>query len=178
MLSYTSAQRLRLPGYAIMTMLIVSQLVDVTVRSSPFRLHSPAWRLGYLSATAGESNILLVALFLMSMIAAVAEDAIANYAIAAVSWVLSLVFLVAIVFFGLDVLQFRGQVPGALAEQYGRGSIWIGLRLAIAVGLLILLGVTALRIARTSHRSAGAGAPDGSYTTGTRGAAPKAARRA
>ncbi len=177
MLTNTSAQRLRLPGYAILAMLIVSQLVEVAVRSSPFRMHSPAWRLGYVSAVAGESSMVLVALFLMLLIAAFAEDRAGAFVIAGACWLLSLLFVVAIALFGLDVLQFRGQVSGALAEQYGVGSAWIAVRMVIAVILFVVLALSSLRLARSFGSRAAAGPVNGSLAAHPRATPTKAVRR-
>jgi hypothetical protein len=176
--SHALAQRLRPPGYAIMAMLTLGQFVDVAVRSSPFRVHSPAWRLGYVSATTGDSSMVLVALFLALLIAAIAEDRRGAYVIAATCWVLCLGFAVAIALFGLDVLQFKGQVPGALAEQYGVGSAWITVRMVIAVGLFMLLGLAALRLARAFEGRIAVGAAESTVASRARGTPPKAAHRA
>ena len=176
-LSYTLAQRLRLPGYAIVAMLVVSQLGDVAVRSSPFRVHSPAWRLGYVSATASESSIVLVALFLMLFVAAIAEDRIGALVTAAASWVFALVFALALILFALDVVQFKGQVAGPLAEQYGVGSAWIGARIAIAVVLFIVLAFASLRLAKAFAGRRCVAPADVAIPDRVRGTPPKATQR-
>ena len=176
-LSHTSAQRLRFPGYAIAAMLIVSQLVDIAVRSSPFRVHSPAWRLGYVSATGNESNIVLVALFLILLIAALTEDRIAALVTAGAASVLGLIFAVALIVFALDVVQFKGQVAGPLAEQYGMGAAWIGARIAIAVVLFFVLAIASLRVARTFAGRRSVAAADPAIAGRVRTTPPKAVQR-
>ena len=138
----------------------LAPFVEVAVRSWPFRLHSPAWRLGYLSATAVESSIVLVALFLALLIAAIADDRIGASLVGGASWVLSVLFVVGSIVFGLDVLQFKGEVAGPIAAQYGVGAGWVIARMTIAIILFALLGIASLRVARTFERRS-AGAPRG-----------------
>lgn len=161
MLSQSSA-RLRAPAYAILASVILFQFLEIIIRAWPFRIHAAAWRMGLIAAAIGQTGMLLVVLLIAAALAVSAEDRVVTVTVAAVSWVFAILFIVGGLLFALDVLQFRGQVPGALADQYGVGSAWVGARLIVTIGLLIWLAVATMRAARgfarpsSSHALAGA----------------------
>jgi hypothetical protein len=158
-----SLARLRAPAYAILASAILFQFLEILVRAWPFRIHATAWRLGLVAAAIGQTGILLFTLLLAALIAVSIEDRGATLAVAVISWIFAMLFLVGGALFALDVLQFRGQVPGALADQYGVGSSWVAARLAVTIVLLIWLAVAAMAVARgfaRQHASASmAGTP-------------------
>jgi len=57
-----SARRLRVPGYLVMAAITIVQVVDVGIRAWPFRLHSPAWRLGVIGFAANAVGTPMLAL--------------------------------------------------------------------------------------------------------------------
>ena len=58
-----SVRRLRILGYLVMTTMTVVQLIDVVIRAMPFRIQSPAWRLGVVGLggeRGGDANAVLL----------------------------------------------------------------------------------------------------------------------
>ena len=146
-----------------MGMMIVMSTVDVLVRATPMRIHSPAWRLGAVGSGANVVGTPLLALFITLAIALLAEDRVVAYLVGAVSALFAVLCLAAVGIFALDALQMQGQVQPSLAQQYGLASVWLGIRLTIAILIFLVLALSAFRAARSVRRE-----------TARRGAAPAA----
>jgi hypothetical protein len=147
-------------GYWFMATLLVMQLVDLGLRSWPFRLHSPAWRLGLIGTGAGTLSGQLLVLFVIFGLAVLFEDRMAAFIVSVLSALTAVFCLVAVATFSLDVLQVKNEVQASLADKYDVGSVWVILRLVIGAVLLLVLTVSAWRSAKgiTRHRAA-AGTP-------------------
>ena len=150
MLSTSSVRGLRAPGYLIMATIIAMPFIDLGVRTWPFRIHSAAWRIGFLGSGAAVVVTPLLALYLILAIAAVANDRLVEYLVATLAAMGTVLCLGAAAFFSLDVLQMKGQVSSAAASQYDIGSIWVISRLLVVAMLFIVLAVGSMRAARNA----------------------------
>lgn len=148
----SSARRLRAPGYLIIGTLTLLQLIEIEVRSWPFRMHSPAWRLGFVGTAAGAIGTPLLGLLLILAIAVASDDRAAAYAVSLVSWLATALCVAALGVFALDALQVKNDVGASLAGQYDVGSSWVAVRMVLATVLFIVLGVSAWRAAKTAER--------------------------
>ena len=148
----SSARRLRAPGYVIIGTLTLLQLIEIEVRSWPFRIHSPAWRLGFVGTAAGAVGTPLLGLLLILAIAVASDDRAAAYAVSLVSWIAMALCIAALGMFALDVLQVKSDVAASLAGQYDVGSSWVAVRLVVAIVLFVVLGVSAWRAAKSAER--------------------------
>lgn len=147
-------------GYWFMATLFVMQVVDLGLRSWPFRLHSPAWRLGLIGTGSSTLSGQLLVLFVIFALAVVFEDRMAAFVVSVLSALTAVFSLVAVAAFSLDVLQVKNDVQASLADKYDAGSVWVILKLVIGVVLLLALAVSAWRSAKgiARHRTA-AGTP-------------------
>jgi len=80
-----SARRLRVPGYLVMAAITIVQVVDVGIRAWPFRLHSPAWRLGVIGFAANAVGTPMLALLAILAIAVGVGDRGITYLVASLS---------------------------------------------------------------------------------------------
>ena len=154
MLTISSARRLRLPCYMITATLIVLQIIDVGVRSWPFRVHSPTWRLGFISASAGavDGGTPLIGLLIVFAIVVATDDEAAAYVLALVSAFATALWVVAAGVSSLDVLQLRNEVRSGLAGQGDIGSMWVPARALVTAVLFVVLMVSAWRAAKAAAR--------------------------
>jgi hypothetical protein len=159
MLSTTVVRNLRVPGYLILAMTALEPITEVLLRSAPFRVHSPAWRLALITGGAGAAVTALLALFLMLAIATVAEDRGIAYLVSSVSGLSAGLCVLAAGTFALDALQTKNDVQAPLSDLYNVGSVWIVVRVVVAAILFITLALYAMRIAKlvrfVSERPAG-----------------------
>jgi hypothetical protein len=151
-LTISSARRLRAPGYLIMATLIVLQIIDVGVRSWPFRMQSPTWRLGYIAASAGAAATPLLGLLIVFGIAVATDDEAAAYVVALVSALAAALCVVGAGVFSLDLLQVRNEVRSGLAGQYEIGSMWVAVRVLVTAASFVVLAVSAWRAAKSAAR--------------------------
>jgi hypothetical protein len=147
-----SARRLRVPGYLIMGTLILLQLIEIELRSWPFRVHSPTWRLGLIGTAAGSLGTPLFGLLIILAIAVATDDRAAAYAVSFVSWLSMAACVASLGVFGLDVLQVKSDVASPLAGPYDVGSGWVAVRMLVAVLLFVVLAVSAWRAAKSAER--------------------------
>lgn len=145
LLPNTAARRLRIPGYLVMALMIVQPLVELYIRSAPFRIHSPAWRLTLVGNATGAVSASIVGLFFMLAIAVLAEDKPVTYVVSSVSALAAVLCIGATGLFALDALQMRSQVQANLAESYGLASGWVAVKLILSVVALGVLAISALR---------------------------------
>jgi hypothetical protein len=137
-----------------MAMTTVIQLVDVAIRAWPFRLHSPAWRLGVIGFAANAVGTTMLALLVILAIAIAVGDRGVAYVAAGVSALAGALCLVIAVVFSLDAVQMKTQVQANLANQYDMASVWLVVRMVIGAMMLLLLAVSGFRIAKTVRREA------------------------
>jgi hypothetical protein len=149
-LSTSSVRGLRISGYPIMATLIVMPFAELGVRTWPFRLHSPAWRVGFLGAGSAALVTPLLALYLTFAIAAVADDRVVEYLVAGLAAAAAVICGGAATLFSLDALQMKGQVSAAAASQYDIGSMWVVARLLVVAVLFIVLAASSMRTARSA----------------------------
>jgi fucose 4-O-acetylase-like acetyltransferase len=137
-----------------MALMIVQPVMDLYIRSSPARIHSPAWRLALISGLSGVVSAPILGLFFMFAIAVIAEDRGMSYLVSSLSALAMVVCLAATGTFALDALQMRGQVQASLSESYGLESSWVALKLILSVIALAVISMSALRAARRTRRPA------------------------
>jgi len=147
-----SVRRLRILGYLVMTTMTVVQLIDVVIRAMPFRIHSPAWRLGVVGLAANAVGTPMLAFLVILAIAVVAGDRGVVYLIAVLSALSAALCLLATGVFGLDALQMKAQVQAGLSRQYDIASFWLAARVVIAAVIFLVFGVSAFRMAKTVRR--------------------------
>src|SRR5689334_2772350 len=109
LLQTSAARRLRVPGYVVMALMIIQPLLELYIRSSPFRIHSPAWRLSLVGNISGAISAPILGLFLMLVIAVAAEDKGVAYLVSSLSAVAAVFCLAVTGLFALDALQMKSQ---------------------------------------------------------------------
>jgi hypothetical protein len=132
--------------------LILLQLIEIEVRSWPFRVHSPTWRLGFIGTTAGALGTPLFGLLIILGIAVATDDRLASYVVSLASWLSMVLCIAAAGVFALDVLQVKNDVASSIAGQYDIGSGWVAVRMVVSTVLFAVLGVSAWRAAKTAER--------------------------
>ena len=132
--------------------LILLQLIEIEVRSWPFRTSSPAWRLGFIGTTAGAIGTPLFGLFIVLAIAVASDDRAAAYTVSLVSWLATALCVVAVGMFALDALQMKSEVGASLAGQYDVGSGWVAVKMVVGAVLFLVLAVSAWRAAKSAER--------------------------
>ena len=149
-----SARRLRVPGYLVMAAITIVQVVDVGIRAWPFRLHSPAWRLGVIGFAANAVGTPMLALLAILAIAVGVGDRGITYLVASLSAIAAALCLLGTGVFALDALQMKSQIQASLSHQYDMASYWLVIRVMIAALVFAVIGVTAFRVAKTVRRDA------------------------
>src|SRR3954453_470027 len=91
----TVARSLRTPGYFILFMAAIEPIIELALRSAPFRLHSPMWRLAVVAGGAGATGIALLMSFLLIVLAAAADDRGVIYVVSSFCLLLAALCLVA-----------------------------------------------------------------------------------
>jgi len=137
-----------------MISMIIQPVLELYIRASPFRIHSPAWRLSLIGNASGAVSAPILGLFFMLAIAVAAEDKGVSYAVSSLSGLAAVLCLAATGSFALDALQMRNQVQANLADSYGLASAWIAAKLVISIIVLAALSIGALRAAQGTKRSA------------------------
>jgi hypothetical protein len=136
-----------------MASMIVMPLIELYIRASPFRIHSPAWRLSLVGNISGAISAPILGLFLMFAMAVVAEDKGVTYLVSSLSGLAAVICLGVTGLFALDALQMRNQVQANLAESYGLASSWVAAKLIVSVIVLLVLSISAVRAAQGVKRS-------------------------
>ena len=147
-----SARRLRAPAYFVMAATTFVQITDVAIRAWPFRMHSPAWRLGVIGFAANAVGTPMLAFLVILAIAVAAGDRGVAYLIATLSALAAALCLLATGVFALDAMQMKGQVSASLAQQYDMASYWLVIRILISALVFAVIGISALRVAKVVRR--------------------------
>jgi hypothetical protein len=137
-----------------MATLIVQQLIDIGLRSSPMRLSSIQWRLGLIGGGAASIAAVLLAFFVSLCIAVAADDSVAAYILSILSGAAAGLCILAIGVFSLDALQIKAQVLASVSSSYNAASAWVVVRLVLSTIMFLMLAISAFRAARTSRREA------------------------
>ena len=153
LLPNSAARQLRVPGYLVMVLLIVQPLIDLYIRSSPFRIHSPAWRLSLVGSMSAAIAAPILGLFFLLVIAVAADDKAVTYAVSSLSALAAVVCVGATGLFALDALQMKNQVQANLAESYGLASAWVGVKLILSIIALVTIALGALRSVKGTTQS-------------------------
>jgi hypothetical protein len=153
----------------VMASMIILPLIELYIRASPFRIHSPAWRLSLVGNASGAISAPILGLFFMFAIAVAADDKGVSYLVSSLSGLAGVLCLAATGLFALDALQMRNQVQANLSDSYGLASTWIAAKMIISVIVLIALSVSALRAAQGSRRSTQASGKPSSVLVGAAG---------
>jgi hypothetical protein len=155
-LSIPAARRLRVPGYLAMATMIIQQLVELYLRVSPARVHSPAWRLTLIGNFSSAAGGAILGLFVIFAIAVAAEDQGVSYLVSSVSGAAVAACIGAMGMFGLDALQMKNQVQSSLSSSYDVASVWVVAKLVMSAIVFAVLAVSAFRAAKTTRRVAAA----------------------
>jgi len=135
-----------------MTTMTIVQLIDVVIRSMPFRVESPAWRLGVVGLAANAVGTPMLAFLIILAIAVVTGDRRTVKIIAALSAIGAVLCLLATGLFGLDALQMKSTVQAGLSRQYDIASFWLAARVLIAAGIFLVYAISAVRVAKAVRR--------------------------
>ena len=149
-----SVRRLRIPGYLVMAATTIVQLVDVGIRAWPFRVHSPAWRLGVIGFAANAVGTSMLALLVILAIAVAVGDKGVTYLVSSLAAFAGVLCLLATGVFALDALQMKGQIQASLSHQYDLASYWLVIRVLIAALVFIVIAVSAFSVGKTVRRDA------------------------
>jgi hypothetical protein len=147
-----SLRRLRILGYLVMATMTLVQIIDVVIRAMPFRIQSPAWRLGVVGLAANAVGTPMLAFLVILAIAVWAGDRGVVYLMAVLSALAAVLCLLATGTFALDALQMKSQVQAGFARQYDIASFWLAARVVVAAGVFLVFGVSAFRMAKTVRR--------------------------
>ena len=147
-----SVRRLRILGYLVMTTMTIVQLIDVVIRAMPFRVQSPAWRLGVVGLAANAVGTPMLSFLVILAIAVWAGDRGVVYLMAVLSALAAVLCVLATGTFALDALQMKSQVQLGLARQYDIASFWLAARVVIAAVIFLVFGISAFRMAKTVRR--------------------------
>jgi len=134
-------------------MAAIEPIVELGLRSAPFRVHSPMWRLAVVASGAGAAGIALLMSFLLVVLAATADDRGVIYVVSSLCVLLGALCLIASGGFALDAIQTKNQVQSGLADRFDAGSIWVGARVFIQALLFGALAVAGFRIAKNAKSS-------------------------
>jgi len=140
-------------------MLVVQELVDVVLRSSPMRPSSVQWRLGLIGGGAATVTLVLLAFLIALGIAAAAEDRIAALILAILSIIAAMLCLVAVGVFSLDALQIKAQVLANVSSAYANASVWVVVKLVLSAIIFLVLALSAFRMAKAMSRAAASRTP-------------------
>jgi hypothetical protein len=135
-----------------MATMIATSFIELGLRSSPFRIHSVAWRLQFLGGGASVLLTAIFALYLVFAIAAIAGDGGVEYVVAGLAVIGVVLCAGAAGIFSLDILQMKGQVSSEGVGQYAVGAVWVVSRLGVVAVLFLVLAVSAIRTVRGTPR--------------------------
>jgi len=152
--SFERFQFVRGAGYFVAFTTLVTQFVELMLRSWPVRIHSAAWRLGFVGGMSGLVMVTLLMLLVAFAIANFADDRLTTVIVSALSFVSAVVYVFAGGMFGLDVLEMRNQVQMSVAQQYDVTSAWVLVRLLLGVAGFLILAIAALKSMRAAEKLA------------------------
>ena len=140
------ARGLYLFGFA----LAMTAAIDLFTTVWPMRPSDIAWRYGFLGLTAGYLQTPTLGLALMIGTAIWARNRTVLRLAGFVALVVSLLLMVAMGLFGLDVIQMRGLRAEEMQSAVMAGGMFQELKYFIAVLVLVFLGFGALKTAKAT----------------------------
>ncbi len=146
---------LRASGYFVAFATIITQIIEVVLRSWPTQIHSAAWRLSFIGSTSGIVLNFLVMVFLILTIASLSRDRTLALVMCGVSMSIALLYLLSTGLLALDALQMRNQVQMTVATQFDITSGWTLVRQLVGVAGFVLLAIGGWRVNRASHSHTG-----------------------
>jgi len=130
---------------------ILTQIIEVVLRSSPMQIHSPAWRLSFIGNSSGIVLNFLMMMFLILAIASFSRDRGLALVMCGLSISAALLYLLSSGVLALDALQMRNQVQMSVAKQFDVTSGWTFVRQLVGAAGFTLLAIAAWRVYRTAH---------------------------
>jgi hypothetical protein len=152
--SFERFQFVRGAGYFVAFTTLFTQLAELMLRSWPIRIHSPAWRLGFVGGMSGLVMAALLMLLVAFAIATFADDRLTTVIVSALSFVSAVMYVFAAGMFGLDVLQMRNQVRMSVAQQYDVTTAWLLVRVLLGAAGFLILAIAALKSVRAAEKMA------------------------
>ena len=144
--------RLRRAGYFIVLATIFVQCTEVILRAWPFRLHSPAWRISFVSSTTNVVLTVLLMTFVLMAIAILAGDRRLSLLFSGFAALAALSLFVLSGLFVLDALEMRNQIQVSVSRQYDITSLWALIRVLMGVAGFLMLAMAGLRSAIATGR--------------------------
>jgi hypothetical protein len=139
--------QLRRAGYFIAMATIFIQVAEVFLRSWPFRLLSPAWRISFVSSASSIAPAVLLMTFVLIAIAIFAGDSRLSLVFSGFAFLAAIGFFVLSGAFMLDSIEIRNQVRVSLSRQYDITSLWTLIRVLMGLAGFVMLAVAGLRSA-------------------------------
>ena len=148
---------LLVPGYAVALLLVAFPIADFVTSVWPLQPGSVHWRYGMVGLFAGYLLTPLLGLVLAATIAAIGEHDRTLKTFAILSLVATVLILVALGAFALDVTQLRGSVEAAARGRFDTGAISASVKYVLIAIVLAWFGIGQLRSSRgkgKAHESA------------------------
>lgn len=122
-------------SYGVAFVMLATAVADVVGRILPLRLGIPAWRIGSLGVVTLQVPTLLLALLLASLAAWHLQHRLVLGLLSGISLAVSLVFVVVLPYFFLDLLELRGSldVEALAGFDMGMGRAALTIILAAVV---------------------------------------------
>ena len=152
------ARRVRAPAYLIMALLVLSPLIELCAAAWPFDARQAGWRLSFAGTAGASLGWPLLGLFLTFLIAVLVADTTALLVVSSFSTLVGVLCFFQAALFALDALEMKTRVRPAMSARYDAVSAWWVLKFCAAGAILVLLSVSAWRVARTLRRERKAGA--------------------
>ncbi len=152
------ARRVRAPAYLVMALLILSPLIELCAAAWPFDAHQAGWRLSFAGTAGASLGWPILGLFLTFLIAVLVADTSALVVVSSVSTLIGVLCFCQAALFALDALELKARVRPAMAERYDAVSAWWVIKFFAAGAILLLLAVSAWRVARILRRERKGGA--------------------
>ena len=156
-------RRVRTTAYVIATLVLLVPLMEIAASAWPYSPGNPQWRMSVVTAAAGASTAILLALLLIYVIGTLFGD---RPAIRLVAWICALMSALCVVAAGsfvLDALQLRGQVLPDSASRYNVVSSLTLAKIFLVGSAALVVAVNAFRtgrhMTRTSLRHANKSSP-------------------
>ena len=111
-----------------------------------------SWRFGAFGVVAGRLSVLLVADAFLFAAAIGLQHRMMLRVLGWIHLALAAVCFAALLVFGLDALEMGGRVRGAVAGPVGVAALRAGGIVALAIGLMIWVGVVSIQVTRRHRR--------------------------
>jgi|KBSMisStaDraftv2_1062788.scaffolds.fasta_scaffold624023_2 hypothetical protein len=163
-----SLRKLRLPAYLAAAFLFAYPVIDTFIPALPVHAGLPQWRYALTLAMAGTIVNPLLAMLILLGVAIASDDRIGTIVVSSLSVVSTLVLLGTTVTFTLDAIQLHGVVNPVVTSRYTGMSIWILVRIALAMVTMGIISVVAIGTLRRQATTAAQSNGRNSMLVGTR----------